>query len=396
MTHDHASSSKSQNSPPSGVVPRFVRSFSKGTTSTSPTTRADAPSPSVSDLPKAKVIAIDRLLKYARREKFPSSSLFGQEGHQVQETTPITASLPATSIINNEIQEAGSSAADYVSHSGSEEESEPPEPVTLAHRIQAMIALLPSLPSGPFTPSSQPHPTLAETQAIDTCDGAPNTPLESPITDSKLKTLLTSFPIMNGSIERGRESVWSVLDRLRSPRSKGNMDSEPNEVLHPGAEYEDDNGSVMMYGPLEPTEDSEIEIARSEIVSLNGDGEEIRTPQLSFVPLPSESIEQVLSQSDSRRKGKQREDPEQIASTSRVPTEATTSGTSSEPPVEYRVWLPSLTKISIQAMWWGFRMYGCLLLWFTHETHLLFSVTFRLPFWMLLIINSSRLRSVLP
>jgi len=114
----------------------------------------------------------------------------------------------------------------------------------------------------------------------------------------------------------------------------------------------------MMYGPLEPTEDSEIEIARSEIVSLNGDGEEIRTPQLTFVPLPSESIEQVLAQSESfdKRKGKQRADPEQFSSSSRVEPRDMTAVAVSEQ-VEYRVWLPSPTKISIQAMWWGFRIY---------------------------------------
>lgn len=305
---------------------------------------------------------MDRFLKYARREKkdfpFPPLSWLGEEGNQVQQTPPITASLPAAPIIDNEIQEAGSSAADDVMHFDSREaraESETPEPDTLARKIQAMIASLPSIsmPSAPSTPFPQFNTPLTGAPATDT-----DTDNDS-IPNSKLKTFLTSFTVMNGSVERGRESVWSVLDRLRSPFIKKGAISELNEASRPGAEYEDDNGSVMMYGPLEPTEDSEIEIARSEIISFNGDGEEIRTPQLSFVPLPSESIEQVFAQSESpdRRKGKQRAAPEQSASSSRIEPQGVIAGIPTEQETrEYRVWLPSLTKISIQAMWWGFRM----------------------------------------
>ncbi|KAG2074634.1 hypothetical protein BDR04DRAFT_1092829 [Suillus decipiens] len=366
MEQEHVSPPKPE--PTTGIVPRFVRSFSKASATTEQSTstaHADAQgaasSPSNSNLPKAKINTIDKFLKYARKAKkpgFPPSSWFVGEGNQGQQPiTPTAASLPAPPIIDDEIQEAGSSVtADIIQFDTGEVgvESEPPEPDTLARKIQAMIASLPSLPAA--LPTSF-HTTSSETPVIDSNN---NPPISSPgFPDSKLTTFLTSFTVMNGSIDRGRESVWSVLDRLRSPLTKRDGTAEPNaEELRTGAEYEDDNGSVMMYGPLEPTEDSEIEIARSEIVSLNGDGEEIRTPQLTFVPLPSESIEQVLAQSESsdRRKGKQRADPEQFASSSRVRPEDTTAVGANEQ-VEYRVWLPSPTKISVQAMWWGFRIY---------------------------------------
>ncbi|KAG1870170.1 hypothetical protein DFJ58DRAFT_764954 [Suillus subalutaceus] len=370
MEQERVSPPKSEPTP--GIVPRFVRSFSKASATileqSTPTAHADALgalSPSASKLPKAKINTIDNwLLKYARKAKrpeFPPSSWFVEGSNQGQQPiTPTAASLPAPPIIDDEIQEAGSSAtADVIPFDGGEVgvESEPPEPDTLARKIQAMIASLPSMPSG--LPTSFPpfHTTPSGTPVIDSND---NPSISSPgFPDSKLTTFLTSFTVMNGSVDRGRESVWSVLDRLRSPLTKRDGTTEPNaEEPRTGAEYEDDNGSVMMYGPLEPTEDSEIEIARSEIVSLNGDGEEIRTPQLTFVPLPSESIEQVLAQSESsdRRKGKQRASPEQFASNSRVEPEDTTALGVNEQ-VEYRVWLPSPTKISIQAMWWGFRIY---------------------------------------
>ncbi|KAG1816094.1 uncharacterized protein BJ212DRAFT_1356368 [Suillus subaureus] len=366
MEQEHVSPPRSELTP--GVVPRFVRSFSKASATTeqsTPTAHADAQeasSPSTSKLPKAKINTIDKLLKYARKAKrpgFPPSSWLVEEGNQGQQPiTPTAASLPAPPIIDDEIQEAGSSAtADVIQFDAGEVgvESEPPEADTLARKIQAMIASLPSMPSG--LPTSFPpfHTTPSGTPVIDSNDNPP-----SPgFSDSKLMTFLTSFTVMNGSVDRGRESVWSVLDRLRSPLAKSDSTAEPNvEEPRTGAEYEDDNGSVMMYGPLEPTEDSEIEIARSEIVSHNGDGEEIRTPQLTFVPLPSESIEQVLAQSESsdRRKGKQRAGSEQVTSSSRVePGDTTAVGVIEQ--VEYRVWLPSPTKISIQAMWWGFRIY---------------------------------------
>ncbi|KAG1777722.1 hypothetical protein EV702DRAFT_1100322 [Suillus placidus] len=356
MEQEHVSPQKSE--PPPGIVPRFVRSFSKASATTEQSTSdaEGALSPSTSKLPKA---TIDKLLKYARKAKrlgFPPSSWFVEEGNQP--ITPTAASLPAPPIIDDETQEAGSSATAHVIGGEVGVENEPPEPDTLARKIQAMIASLPSIPSAGL-PTSFPqfHTTPSETPVIDSND---NTPISSPgFSDSKLMTFLTSFTVMNGSIDRGRESVWSVLDRLRSPLTKRDGAAEPSaEEPRTGAEYEDDNGSVMMYGPLEPTEDSEIEIARSEIVSLNGDGEEIRTPQLTFAPLPSESIEQVLAQSESsdRRKEKQRAGPEQFASSSRVEPEGTTAVGVSEQ-VEYRVWLPSPTKISIQAMWWGFRIY---------------------------------------
>lgn len=370
MEQQHAS--PPQSDPPPGIVPRFIRTFSKGgatTEQSTSTAHADEPeaalSPSTSKLPKAKINAVDKFLKYARRAKsasFPPSSWFVEEGNQVQQpTTPTAASSPATPIIDDEIQEASSSATDgLIQFHGAEGgiESEPPEPDTLARKIQAMIASLPSMPSGLSTSFPQFHTTPSGAQVIDHNDDPSISP--TGVSDSKLMAFLTSFTAMNGSIDRGRESVWSVLDRLRSPLTKKDGTVDPNtDELRIGAEYEDDNGSVMMYGPLEPTEDSEIEIARSEIVSLNGDGEEIRTPQLKFVPLPSESIEQVFAQSESfdRRKGKQRAGPEQFASSSRVEPEDMSAVGVMELTPEYRVWLPSPTKISIQAMWWGFRIY---------------------------------------
>jgi len=119
----------------------------------------------------------------------------------------------------------------------------------------------------------------------------------------------------------------------------------------------------MMYGPLEPDESSEVEIACSEIVSVYGDGEEICTPQPRFVPLPTESIEQVLmgtSESPIGNKGKEKEESDCNSIPFIPPEEPWKSPLSTNgqlPEREYRVWVPSLTKISVQTMWWGFRIY---------------------------------------
>lgn len=85
---------------------------------------------------------------------------------------------------------------------------------------------------------------------------------------------------MNGSLEKGRQSVFSILDRLRSPApSRPTSIASSAGLAPPDVEnYEDDmddNESIMLYGPLEPTEDSEVELARSDIMSVCDDGEEV-------------------------------------------------------------------------------------------------------------------------
>ncbi|KAH7916553.1 hypothetical protein BJ138DRAFT_995351 [Hygrophoropsis aurantiaca] len=205
-----------------------------------------------------------------------------------------------------------------------------------------MISSLPSsisATSSRFRSASVP----ASPPAIDT-DGPPPTPPPGTFADSKLIAFLSSSAIMNGSIERGRQSVWSVLDRLRAPQNKSTSDEKAAEN-HAELNSDDEDSSVMMYAPLQPTEGSEVEIALSEIVSINGDGEEVRTPQRFPIPLDGPVI---IAEGDPRWKGKEREEPNIPPP---EPRDQNPPG-----PKPHRVWVPSLTNISVQATWWGFRM----------------------------------------
>ncbi|KAL4073900.1 hypothetical protein J3A83DRAFT_4082738, partial [Scleroderma citrinum] len=236
------------------------------------------------------------------------------------------------------------------------------EPTTIAQRIHAMMPTLPPFPS-PFLSTTRPKsPVLQQEEA-----GLPGSPPASPTTvvnDWKLLGFL-SPRAANRSIEPDNQSILSALELLRSPRGKKREElSSPVGNTNPVLDCVDDNNSVMIYGPLEPDDTSEVEIACSEIVSVYEDGDEIRTPQARFVPLPTESIEQVLmgaSDYPEASKGNENEPSNDSDSAQFNPPEEPWKSPLSKngqlPEREYRVWVPSLTKISVQTMWWGFRIY---------------------------------------
>jgi hypothetical protein len=101
----------------------------------------------------------------------------------------------------------------------------------------------------------------------------------------------------------------------------------------------------MMYAPLQPDDNSEVEIARSEICSVDDEGEII-------AERPGEDLNHPRdSQKDEGKAEEQRpigESEEQGREKGKGQTKKVK---------EIRVWLPSTTKISIQAMWWGYRLY---------------------------------------
>ena len=246
-------------------------------------------------------------------------------------------------------------------------------PTTIAQKIHVMIPTLP-----PFSTPIRPKcPVLhSETEL-------PGPPLTSPpgvVNDWKLLRLL-SPRAANRSIEPNRQSILSALDLLRSPCGKSL--SSPVESTGTVLDCVDDNNSVMVYGPLEPDGTSEVEIACSEIVSVYEDGDEIRTPQARFLPLPTESIKQILmgaNESPEGCKGKEKESCNGADSEPFIPPDEPWQSPLSKngqfPEREYRAWVPSLTKISVQAMWWGFRMWVRFSSNWCHNTNLYFSDIF--------------------
>jgi len=147
--------------------------------------------------------------------------------------------------------------------------------------------------------------------------------------------MLGSEEIMNGqstndkkSNQKGKDSpqqtrnIWNILASLKS-----NIASEspsPNAV-------EEEDGGVMMYAPLEPTDDSKLELAESETL-------------LEYVDDPLTPTSTSTPESNKRIDGSESKD------SSTLPTPAQNSR-------EKHKWVPSTTQLSILATWWGYRLY---------------------------------------
>jgi hypothetical protein len=146
---------------------------------------------------------------------------------------------------------------------------------------------------------------------------------------------------MNGSLSKGRQSVWSVLDRLRSPTSKDSAKAPGGHRAEEEEDDDDDDSSVMMYAPLQPDSNSEVEVARSEICSVDEEGEVISErpgPDMNKPDMQNEKdkVGRERSNGEGKGKGKAKEETKRVK--------------------EVRVWVPSAEKISVQAMWWGYRL----------------------------------------
>ncbi|KAJ7687405.1 hypothetical protein B0H17DRAFT_1070100 [Mycena rosella] len=246
-------------------------------------------------------------------------------------TKPPPIIFPPPSWSLDETQNNGAGASDLPDEPGiprnlSEDKvtkEETPEPHAFAQRIRTLIDSLPL-----------PAPTKdADVGAVD--PKGPPLPL-SVTADSKLMKLLCSESVMNGSRALGRQSVWSMLERLKHGSGATGGPTIGDEGH--GDEREDEG--VMMYAPLEPDAESQVELADSETVLeyLDEPAEPDKLDPSTPAPLdtkpapspPSAGKRTGVKPSKSRRK--------------RTVQERTR-------------WVPSPTQISLQAMWWGYRLY---------------------------------------
>ncbi|KZT74962.1 hypothetical protein DAEQUDRAFT_734470 [Daedalea quercina L-15889] len=293
----------------------------------------------------------------------PSTTVTPTAEGNITTDVPVRSGSPETILIDREdlaptptSTEPGSTAAPETSESEAAEldghaDSEPaPEPSYLARKIQTLLATLP-IPSQPQTPAaeaaSEPDPAHP-----------PKPPLPSWIADSRLVSYLTSPQVMNGSAAKGRPSVWDMLDRLKSTTGVSKSPSPPaphadekGKALTKPAEGtasaphdrrragdDDDSASVMLYAPLVPDDSSEVEIARSEVISMFSD-------QTTIHEHEQETKEEVILRE-------------------RLATMWPSGGLGigghklpAEQPREKRIWVPSKDKISFEILWWGYRIY---------------------------------------
>lgn len=320
-------------------------------------------------LPKAKLSALDRLKKLGSRKgkEKASTPAFPPEEWGIDERTASNntqATTPNEGTGDNVRGLEGLAMKDLpptpieglLSDENNNESDQKAENLTLARRIQQLLAVLTSSlptqvpwPVGPSGPSSSSEVTPSQSSSTNatSLDQIPTSTKEPAlgtdpslhpppsttgglVQDKSLISLLSSATVMNGSLAKGKESVFSILDRLRFPSSrsastsdalesteKGKGTAEASVTQEQGIEGSED---VMLYAPLEPRPDSEVEIAESEIISLSGDvGEE----------------EDVNPTGPMVSKGEEK---------------------TQKKPKEKVIWVPSPTKISVQATWWGYRM----------------------------------------
>ena len=289
----------------------------------------------------------------------------------------------------------------------------PPEPLTLARRIQALLS--------PWSAAQAPtNSTPSATADATTSSGAPQSevagpatpdgsipPGPVPITDSRFLAFLRNENVMGGSLDKGRQSVFAALDRLRRPSAR-NMEASagaaPSSVSEREQDESDDDGDngVMLYGPIVPSEDSEVELAASDIMSEFDDGETLEYEEparpLSFAwageqltprshPI-SLSPEPEPAQQEQTADARQRDAAqggsgttgwfdtwkEKVIEGGKLVSDKVAEGTKSlkgtategRKVVKTRTrWVPSPDKISFQATWWGYRLYVHVLTYMT-------------------------------
>jgi len=247
--------------------------------------------------------------------------------------------------IVSELQEAND-AEEMHGRTTPEDEAQSPEPMTFAKRIQGLVDMLPFPGSG----QSSPGPLMSEDP-----DGR-----AIPPQDSRLIRFLSSPTVMNGSTIKDKPSIWSILERIGAPQHAQNP-SNDHDSGEDGESMFTDNSSVMVYSPLIPSIEDHVELAE-------------------LVPVEEDEVQEVVP-----------EKPDPIASTSWTsiwPLSSLWFTTSPTPPAQPqprnsdetvsmyssprstnlgllppegkmeapRAWVPSETKLSVQAMWWGYRL----------------------------------------
>jgi len=220
-----------------------------------------------------------------------------------------------------------------------------------------------------------------------------------PVSESRFIEFLGNANVMSGSFDKGRQSVFSILDRLRRPSTHGTEALDGAAPPSTSGEEQDDNNqegddSIMLYTPLVPSEDSEVEIAASDIMSVFDDGEtlEYERPSrpLSFVLAgeqltprsPSGALSPENQGESAQNEGPtdaSQSDPQKKPGTAgwfdswkgkvveggKFVSDKVIEGTKSwkgkagegRKIVKTKTrWVPSPDKISFQATWWGYRL----------------------------------------
>ncbi|GJJ13511.1 hypothetical protein Clacol_007765 [Clathrus columnatus] len=273
---------------------------------------------------------------------------------------------------NNDVEHEEQSGSGSASESDAVVDSRTESTTNLAHRIQTLLSSSCS-PSqffpfsltnvNPANSTTDESTTTVQKEEItslshqqpDNHDSRfkliPDSLFKLHLTDTKFMNFLTTSPysIMSGTKNNNgsSDSLHDVLDKwtrfvIRKHPRTIETESHENDMI--GDDSDSDSSSVVLSCPLQPTSETEVEIARSEVVSVEFDAEpsiESKTQQQQPFLLPP---------SDSNSFWSFRQ-PSQTADLN-IPSPSKSSRLK-----EIRIWYPSRTKVSLEATWWGYRIY---------------------------------------
>lgn len=210
----------------------------------------------------------------------------------------------------------------------------------------------------PDTPAASPSPGPNATSSAKGSEVLPNY-----VHDPSLISLLSSPLIMNGSIERGRESVWRLLDKMNvnipglKPSPKAGTNTREMKSEETPAD-EEDRSSIMLYAPLIPDANSKVEVAPSTVIHDDKDHHHHHQASSSApaTPKPGQGSQSrrksrlstlwpFHTSTGSVNKGKGAAEKERIEERLHVRKFS-----------DHRIWIPSKEKISLEVTWWGYRM----------------------------------------
>ncbi|KAF9265572.1 hypothetical protein L218DRAFT_146938 [Marasmius fiardii PR-910] len=290
------------------------------------------------------------------------------------------------------------------------DEDDDKDTYALANRIRLLIQTLASRSRSMPGVESSFLPQISERIVRDSVTGQPMPFADAAfLSDTELIAKLKNTLTMNGvkvaptcgkrkgltvsMTEVEKKSVWAILDSFKAPPAHHwcadlpehltpiggadgldtlHTDSSPTTVIS-------DDSSIMMCFPLVPVPDSKVELTKFSVVTITQIGSD--RPKMKkllkkyrmFVTfgnkVDNKNVENSRSWKFWKKKGTSPQGVSSVLEPNVVTPEgqptftsksltslASHSNLSSKADVKQRVWVPSTTNMSVQALWWGYRM----------------------------------------
>ncbi|KAJ3976415.1 hypothetical protein EV361DRAFT_784659, partial [Lentinula raphanica] len=233
-----------------------------------------------------------------------------------------------------------------------------------------VLQLIDSLPVVIPSNVSASMPSPGSFPTFNKAPGFPFPPITISASDKYLMDLLSDQSIMNGDQEKGRPSVWTILHSLTFPHVQEALDGSSSSPSSASGT------NVMLYLPLQPTVNDKIQLAESQLIFVAN--LPVRTSSTSSVSLATTvAVVDPLATDEVihgpfgwkwwpfHHKHDKKSSKRQESKSSSTPQDTPKSTTSSTPTslvpapckVPKQIWLPSRTKFSIEATWWGYRIF---------------------------------------